>query len=542
MNNEYDFIVIGAGSAGAAVAYRLATGTSLSVLLVEAGSSDNNLWLKVPLGVGKILHNDKYVWKYHTEEEDALNKRIIYSPRGKMIGGSSAVNGMVFVRGIPELFDEWEYKGCPGWGYNDVLPYFKRLEKYKNHDTFYRGSHGPYNVTGITKHDKLSEAFLTACEQEGFSYNEDYNAASPTGVSYLQLNTCNGIRVSTGISYLSRKIKPDNLTIISSALVEKILFDGDSAAGVDMLINSRRVKAIARKEIIISAGAIKTPQLLELSGVGNKEILSKYGIPIVKHLPGVGECLQDHLNIRVSYECTKPITINDALRSNWYGLKMGLRYLIFRDGLLATPSATIQLLTKSNDSLKYPDLKIQLVHLSEKGRFGVASESGIDSFSGFSIGGFPITPLSRGTIHICSNDPNIYPLIKPNYLSNPEDLRLTLLALKLSRNIASKSALQKYIIREVRPGQDIVSDKDIESYIRDAAQTTYHSIGTCHMGDINNDKLAVVDSKCKVYGIRRLRIIDASIMPLLVSPNINAAVVMIGEKGADHILSEHNYL
>ncbi|NCI49090.1 hypothetical protein GWC95_04095 [Sediminibacterium roseum] len=536
MNNRFDYIIAGAGSAGAALAARVAENGKHSVLLIEAGGKPDNIWFKVPLGIGKLLHREKYVWKFFTEEIKGINQRRVYMPQGRILGGSSTVNGMVYVRGLPSKFDEWASNGCAGWSFKDVLPYFKRMEDFPGGDPAYRGVGGPFKITEIKRRDVLSEAFRESCLQAGYPAVADYNAVNGEGVGYLQLNTRNGLRESTVTSYLDKVRKNKNLEIRSNTLVEKILVKNKQAIGVRLSTKGGNAYEVyADKEVILSAGAINTPKLLELSGIGNAALLTKLGIPVVHDLPGVGENFQDHINVRAAYESKGSLTINDALNSKWKGFQLGLRYILHRDGLLATPSATIQAMLRSDSSLKEPDIKIQLVHLSEQGRFGVAHNSGVDKFSGFSIGAYQLFPKSVGTVHIKSALHTDDPAIRPNYLDHPEDVDTMLKAVKVARHVATQPALKRFVLQELRPGVNMTNNEELVSYMREVGQTTYHGIGTCKMG---NDPMSVVDHKLRVHGIGNLRIADASVMPILVASNTNAAAIMIGEKAADIILEK----
>jgi choline dehydrogenase len=531
----YDYIIVGAGSAGAVIASRLAEGApTKSVLLVEAGGPPNNLWLKIPLGVGKVLQDDRYIWRFNSEPQNFLNGRVIYSPRGKVLGGSSSVNGLIYVIGDPKRYDLWESLNCPGWRYKDVSPFFLKIENYlgKKHEN--RGEGGPLTISKIKIKDELSERFISALHQIGCTLVEDYNTNDLSGVGYLQLTVKNGLRASVATAYLQPNEQLKNLQVMTKSVVTKVLIENQTARGVKVSREGQETDIFAREEVILSAGAFQSPKILELSGVGDPVILNKNGIQLKLNLPGVGEGLQDHLNIRVSYECTKKITINDALNNPWYGLKMLFKYIIFKGGLIATPSATVQAIIKSDTFIEAPDLKIQLVHLSEKGRFAVAPGSGVDKFSGFSIGTFPMYPHSKGSVHITSSCPFDPPAIDPNYLSDARDVELTLKGIKIIRQIGEQPPIKKIAIRETAPGINVKSDEELIHYIRSAGQSTYHSIGTCKMG---SDRLSVVDHKFKVHGINKLRVADASVMPILVSPNINAAAIMIGERAAHFILN-----
>ena len=494
----FDYIIVGSGSSGATLATRICENGKFTVLLLEAGGKPDSIWFKIPLGIGKVLHNDKYVWKFFSEEITGINNRKVYLPQGKILGGSSTVNGLVYSRGFPSKFDEWSEMGCDGWGFNDVLPYFKRMEDYPKGNPEFRGVNGPLRITEVSFKDSLSEAFRLSCNIAGIPDIVDYNEFEGEGVGYLQLNTKRGLRESTLTSYLNKFKNNRNLEVRTKSVVEKVLIKEKKAIGVSVNNGKCSYSIYSKREVIISAGAIQTPKLLELSGIGNPLILEKNNITVIHKLLGVGENLQDHINVRSAFKSQNTSTINDALNNPWQGLKLGLRYLLNRNGLLATPSATIQAMIKSCDSLKYPDIKIQLIHLSEKGRFGVAHDSGTDNFSGFSIGAYQLFPKSKGSVHIQSNNVQDPPIIKPNYLDHPDDVSTMLKAFKFARNVANQPALKSLILEELRPGNHVTNDNDLIDYIREVGQTTYHPVGTCKMGI---DELSVVDNELRVHGI-----------------------------------------
>lgn len=530
MEKTYDFIIVGAGSAGCVLANRLSERADLRILLLEAGGRDNHLWLHVPLGVGKILRDPRFVWTYETEPE--LGGQKIYWPHGRVLGGSSSVNGMLFVRGQPELYDQWRDTGCPGWGFRDLLPFFSKLEDCTFSDSAERHKGGPVGVTRLQADDEISRRFLSACEEAGLARNPDYNAGSNEGAACLQLSTRNGRRCSTARAYLRPAMGRSNLTVICNALVGRIRTEGKRAWGVSWHADGREMTAKARREVILAAGALHSPQLLELSGIGNGALLQAYGIEVVHELPGVGENLSDHLHTRVSFETNRPVTVNDMMRSRWFAAREVVKYVLFRRGLLATPSMKVHAYVRSRHAPGVPDVRIQCALVSSASRY---AEDGLDPFSGFHIGSYYIFPTSRGSIHISAPDPSAAPRIMANYLVHDTDRKAAIWAIRMSRSIAGEPSLASIIVREVRPGPTVTSDEDLLDYIKATGQTSWHPIGTCKMGP-QTDPDAIVDPELRVHGMEGLRVVDASVIPFPVSSNTNVPSIMIGEKGAALVL------
>ncbi|HXZ50087.1 MAG TPA: GMC family oxidoreductase N-terminal domain-containing protein [Usitatibacter sp.] len=534
----FDYVVVGAGSAGAALAARLTESGRHRVLLLEAGGAGRNPWIHIPLGVGKLLTDDRYAWKFETLPQDGLQGQRIYWPRGKVLGGSSALNGMAYVWGEPAQFDAWRDAGLSGWGWSDVRPYFQRMESNPYTREPGRGHEGPMRITDrkARERDPLSDAFVAACREAGIDETRDYNVAGYEGVRYLEQTAHEGRRWSTAVAYLREARRRPNLAIETGALVGRVLFEGGAAAGVEYAKDGQTRAARAAREVILCAGTIQSPQILELSGVGDAARLGALGIPVLAHRPAVGENLIDHLQVRCTYECTLPITINDVMRSLRHRLAAGLEYLVARKGLMAGTSSTAHAITRTSAGLDAPDVMVRIYHISGRDRYSRSPGAGIDPFPGFSIGGFQLHPRSRGHIHAASRDPCAHPMIEPRYFSDGHDRATALALLRLIRRIAAQPAMGPVIVRETRPGPEVRGDAELLDYARACGQTAWHAVGTCRMGAAESD--SVVDARLRVHGVGRLRVADASVMPTIPSSNTNAPSIMIGERAADLVLAD----
>lgn len=525
----WDYVVVGAGSSGATVAARLAE-RGASVLLLEAGPArDRDFWVKVPVGCALLARDQRYAWRFNTIPQAHMSNRSIYWPRGRLLGGSSSINGMLFVRGEPAEFDYWAELGNRGWDYHSLLPYFKRLERTALGDDAQRGRNGPISVTSVAQLNPtpLGDAFIAACQATDIPLATDYNGATFEGVSYLQLSVEKGQRSGTAAGYL-RARSAHTLQIASDALATRVLFDGKRAAGVEYVQHGETKRAMAGKEVILSAGPIKSPQLLEHSGIGNGAHLQSLGIPVRCHLPGVGENLIDHVQVRLTFAARNTPTLNEIVNSPLRRTWMGMKYLINRRDYMTTPGVSVHALARTPSSPDRPAVKIQLGHTTVGTGYMQTAVA-----PGFSIGVFQLRPESRGTVHVRSTDPNDEPAIDPAYLADSRDKAAMLDGLRLARRVASQASLAHFIGKELLPGSHVGDDEGLLDHVRQMGHTSWHPVGTCKMG---SDAMAVVDGNLRVHGLHGLRVVDSSIMPTMCSSNTNAASIMIGEKAADMIL------
>ncbi|HEY4922707.1 MAG TPA: GMC family oxidoreductase N-terminal domain-containing protein [Xanthobacteraceae bacterium] len=530
-DSEFDVVVVGAGSAGCVLAARLTENPGVALCLIEAGGRDRNPWIHIPLGFGKLVPNPKVNWGYATEPEPHLNGRRLGWPRGKVLGGSGSINGLVFLRGAPSDYDGWAALGAAGWGYKDVLPYFKRMEHNVRGADAYRGQGGPMTISDIKKPSVTSQAFVEACKRLQHPFNPDFNGERIDGVGTVQLNVRNGWRCSTAAGYLKPNLRRRNLELMTRAHVRRILFEGRRAVGVEMEQGGAVKRIRARREVIVAAGAINSPVLLMSSGIGPAAELKQAGIDVLHDLPGVGKNLQDHVQARFTFLTRQPGTLNEILSSPRQQARMALQWLTSASGQLAVGATEGCLFARSDPAEPVPDLQFQATNFSTE-----HLTLGLDRWPGFGFNFSVCRPKSRGEIKLADGSGRS-PRIFANYFSDPDDddMRRSVKAFHIGRQIIATEPYRALIFSEVRPGAHVVADDDIRSFIRQVAGTVYHPCGTCRMGQGDNDDKAVVDPELRVHGIEGLRVVDASVMPAIPSPNIHPATIMIAEKGSDAI-------
>ena len=527
---RFDYVIIGAGSAGCVLANRLSADGRHNVLLLEAGPPDTYPWIHVPIGYARTMQHPVLNWCFETEPQPEMHGRKVYWPRGRTLGGSSAVNGLIQIRGQAEDFDAWEALGATGWNARETLRYFIRSETNSRGANEYHGGSGPLYVSDIAERNELVDAFIRAAGDLGVPATDDFNGPRQEGAGYLQLTTRNGRRSSAAVAYLRPARSRPNLTVETGAHATGIVFEGRRAAGVRYRAGGAERSVHAAREVLLCAGALQSPQLLQLSGVGPAELLQAHAIPVVHALPGVGENLQDHLALRSMYKCTRPVTTNDELRNPWRKALTGLKYILLRRGPMAIGVMTGGMITRALPDAVTPDMQFFISTVSAEAR-GAEPHP----FSGFTLVFYPLRPTSRGFVRIKSADPLVAPAMQPNYLSTDYDRRSMLAGARMARALAATPSLSPYVLEEIQPGAGVQTDEQLLDAVRAHGSSGYHPVGTCRMG---TDIAAVVDPRLRVHGIQGLRVIDASVMPTLVSGNTNAAAIMIAEKGADLVLQD----
>lgn len=530
---DSDLVIVGGGSAGCVLANRLSADGRLRVVLIEAGPRDSNPWIHIPIGYGKTMWDKKVNWAFFTEPDPNMNGRRIYWPRGKVLGGSSSINGLIAIRGQSEDYNRWEKLGCPGWGWSGVLPYFRKLENNPDHaDDQAHGASGPVSVRSIRAKHELIEAVIASAKALGVPETKDFNGGNQEGVGYYQLTTHNGLRMSAAKAYLKPARKRQNLRLLTDAHVTELIFDGKRAVGVRYRAAGGENREIRAKHgVILSAGALQSPQLLMLSGIGPAAHLKEHGIPVRVDRPAVGANLQDHLQIRLIYKCSKPVTTNDQLNSLFGRALIGMQWLFLRRGPLAVGINQGGLFTTvlRNESTT-PDIQFHIATLS-------ADLAGAKPhpFSGFTLSVCQLRPSSRGCVKLASANPLDAPLMYANYLDTDLDRRCVTAAMAFARELAATLPLKNYVAEEFLPGASATTEADLLEFARNYGATIFHPSGTCRMG---TDTDAVVDPRLRVRGIDNLWVVDCSIMPTLVSGNTNLPVIMIAEKASDMIMEE----
>lgn len=526
MDSEvFDYIVVGGGSAGCAAAARLAEDKGVSVLLLEAGPKDRNIWIHIPIGYGKTMFDPRVNWQFESEPEPHLNNRKIYQPRGRVLGGSSSINGLVYIRGQREDFDSWEEQGNEGWGWDDMLPLFKRSEGNERGADEYHGGDGPLKVSNIRGKHELVEAFIKGAGEQGIPRNDDVNGPTQEGAGYFQLTTHRRFRCSTARGYVRDLPRQGRLVVETEAMAQQVLFEGKRAIAVRYKQKDTVRVARARLEIVLSTGAFQSPQLLQCSGIGPAELLRKSGVPVIADSPEVGANLQDHLQVRMMYRCTLPITTNDSLRTVWGRGRIGLQWLLQQKGPVAAGIQLGCMFAKAGKEADRPDVQFHFGTISADLTAGKPHD-----FPGFTISVCCLRPTSRGRVWLKGPEMIHAPSILFNYLETEYDRQTMIAGVKLAEQIIASKAMQPYVDSYYRPERPFGSDNEILEFLREKSTTIFHPVGTCRMGSDGN---SVVDPQLRVRGVSGLRVADASIMPAILSGNTNAGSIIIGERAAD---------
>ena len=539
MSKTFDYIIIGAGSAGCVLANRLSADPGARVLLLEAGGRDRNPLFRLPMLMGKLFQSGVYNWHYHTEPEPFLNGRSLYWPRGKVLGGSSTINGMIYVRGNRHDYDRWSQMGLPGWSYEDVLPAFRRSEGHIQRNGEYHGSGGELTVCRARGSNPLHEIFINAGVEAGHPANDDFNGEGQEGFGRFDFTIKDGKRWSTSRAFLQPVLDRENLTVETGALTKRIVVENGRAVGVEYLQDGETKTAHADREIVVSAGTVNSPQVLLLSGIGPADEVAAHGIEPVHDLPGVGKNLQDHVDCVMSWECTRPVTLYSDLRADKLAWSM-IEGMMFGRGIVTTFPYEGGAFLKSDDRLEAPDIQLHFMPALEKTANlhfpnPFKRKDTTESDHGFTMRVGPVNPESRGEITLRSANPSDAPRIQANYLQSDFDLQTMIAGIRMTREVIAQKSFDPYRGKELAPGPEAASDADLETWLRATAMTTFHPVGTCKMG---TDPNAVVDARLKVHGIEGLRVADASIMPIISSGNTNAPAIMIGEKAAEFMTME----